>query len=90
VLTASRYAVCSKEERASEERRENMDPLYDLHSWSEHYREEALREAHERHLQQGTADSTKGVKGMTKYYFRIGKYFLSTMVLTGFGLNLRN
>jgi WD40 repeat protein len=39
-------------QRASEERRENMDPLYDLHSWSKHYREKALREAQERHLLQ--------------------------------------
>ena len=23
-----------------------MDPLYDLNSWSKHYRDEALREAH--------------------------------------------
>ncbi len=29
-----------------------MGPLYDLHSWSKHYREEALREAQERHLLQ--------------------------------------
>jgi dipeptidyl aminopeptidase/acylaminoacyl peptidase len=29
-----------------------MDPLYDLHTWSKHYREEALREAQQRHLQQ--------------------------------------
>jgi WD40-like Beta Propeller Repeat len=29
-----------------------MDPLYDLHSWSKHYREEALREAQEWHLLQ--------------------------------------
>ena len=29
-----------------------MDPLYDLHSWSKHHREEALREAQERHLLQ--------------------------------------
>jgi WD40-like Beta Propeller Repeat len=29
-----------------------MDPLYDLHSWSKHYREEALREAQQRHLLQ--------------------------------------
>jgi hypothetical protein len=29
-----------------------MDPLYDLHFWSEHYREEALREAQKRHLLQ--------------------------------------
>ena len=27
-----------------------MDNLYDLHSWSMHYREEALREANTRHL----------------------------------------
>ena len=29
-----------------------MDPHYDLHSWSKHYREEALREARTRHLVQ--------------------------------------
>jgi hypothetical protein len=29
-----------------------MDPLYDLHSWSKHYREETLREVQKRHLQQ--------------------------------------
>jgi hypothetical protein len=29
-----------------------MDPLYDLHSWSKHYREEVLREAQQRHLLQ--------------------------------------
>jgi WD40 repeat protein len=29
-----------------------MDPLYDLHSWSKHYREETLREAQQRHLLQ--------------------------------------
>lgn len=27
-----------------------MDPSYDLHSWSKHYREEALRRARERDL----------------------------------------
>jgi hypothetical protein len=52
VLTTSRYAVSSKEERANEERRENMEPLYDLHSWNKYYREEALREAQQRHLLQ--------------------------------------
>jgi dipeptidyl aminopeptidase/acylaminoacyl peptidase len=42
---------------ASEERRKDMDPLYDLHSWSKHYREEALREARKGHLlQQGRAN----------------------------------
>jgi hypothetical protein len=30
------------------------------------------------------------VKEMIKYYFRIGRYFLSTMVLTGFGWQLGN
>ena len=53
-----------------------MDPLYDLNSWSKHYREEALREAQERHLQQGRTDSTKEVKEMTKFSFRIGRYLL--------------
>jgi hypothetical protein len=67
-----------------------MDPLYDLHSWSKHYREETLREAQKRHLQQGTADSTKEVKGMTKYYLQIGRYFLSLSTLAGFGLLLKN
>jgi hypothetical protein len=50
VLTATGYAVCSKE----------------------------------------NAQHKEEVKEMTKYYFRIGRYFLSTSVLTGFGLNLSN
>jgi hypothetical protein len=30
------------------------------------------------------------VKEMTKYYLQIGRYFLSTSVLTGFGLPIYN
>jgi hypothetical protein len=32
----------------------------------------------------------KEVREMTKYYLQIGKYFLSTSVLIGFGIRLTN
>jgi hypothetical protein len=32
----------------------------------------------------------KEAKQMTKYYLRVGRYFLSTAVLTGFGVTMGN
>jgi hypothetical protein len=56
-----------------------MDPLYDPHSRSKHYREEALREAQERHrlLPQWTTDRWLPIGGT----FRLGTPLVFAAVL---------
>jgi hypothetical protein len=40
-----------------------MNNPYDLHSWSKHYREEALQEAQRRHLIERTRAAERGRAG---------------------------
>ena len=42
-----------------------MNNLYDLHSWSKHYREEALREAGRRHLVERERAETHAERGVS-------------------------
>ncbi len=55
-----------------------MDPLYDLHSWSKQYRQEALREARERSLIERARTSNSPRSGRSRTN-RIRKHALALL-----------
>jgi hypothetical protein len=57
-----------------------MDPLYDLHSWSKHYREEALREAQERHLLQRERANGQPMSMRSTFRLAIAAAFMAGIV----------
>jgi hypothetical protein len=63
-----------------------MEPLYDLHAWSEHYREEALREAQQRHLLQ--RERPNGERMSIRSTFRLASAAALTVVTMALLLTL--